>query len=281
MKVLAPGQATEAFTVAWTSTDDFAVKSHDVDVSIDGRAWARWLSGTTATPATYVGARGHAFAFRVRARDHKGNTSSWTGIPAAGGTPSIKVGGFARVVTDTLNARSAPGTAQPILTTLSTGRPDGHPPGPGERQRVHLVPRRGAADRVGRRRERPVRPVGGDGRRWRDLRRAGRAAQHHARRRRCHPRLHGRGRVVSDHPGPPARHAGRQRPVGHVPRRGGAHLPADRPRRRPGRCGRRDRQPDRDRRDRGRLRQHRSVDDQQADDLDAQRGEPARPSPTG
>ena len=48
-------------------------------------------------------------------------------------------------------------------------------------------------------------------------------------------------------------------------------LPADRAGDGPGRRGGGDRQPDRDRGDCERLRQHRSVDDQQADDLDAQR----------
>ena len=78
VNLLAGTQATESFSVAWTSDDDFGVRSHDVEVSIDGGAWARWLSGTGRTSANYVGARGHAFAFRVRARDFKGNVSGWS-----------------------------------------------------------------------------------------------------------------------------------------------------------------------------------------------------------
>ncbi len=78
VNVLATSQATESFSVAWTSADDFGVRSHDVEVSIDGGSWARWLSATGRTSANYVGARGHAFAFRVRARDFKGNVSGWS-----------------------------------------------------------------------------------------------------------------------------------------------------------------------------------------------------------
>ncbi len=121
LKFLPTTQSSEAFKVSWAATDDISVDSHDVEVSIDGGAWSRWLSGTTATSATYVGARGHAFAFRARARDEKGNVSAWGSSPVAGGTPTIKVGGFGKVVTDQLNARSAAGTGASILRSLSTG----------------------------------------------------------------------------------------------------------------------------------------------------------------
>ncbi|MEX1171050.1 MAG: glycosyl hydrolase family 18 protein, partial [Chloroflexota bacterium] len=120
IKVLAPSQSSESFTVTWASADDFAVASHDVDVAIDGGSWARWLSASAQTSAAYVGARGHTFAFRVRARDHKGNVSSWTGVPASGAA-TIGVGGFGRVQTDELNARSGAGTDKSIVTKLDTG----------------------------------------------------------------------------------------------------------------------------------------------------------------
>jgi spore germination protein YaaH len=121
IKTLATTQSNEVFTVGWASHDDNGVASHDVDVSIDGGPWARWRSATTATSGAYTGARGHAFAFRVRARDHKGNLSSWTGIPLSGTAAKLAVGGFGRVQTDTLNARAAAGTDKAILTTLAAG----------------------------------------------------------------------------------------------------------------------------------------------------------------
>jgi spore germination protein YaaH len=118
---LPTSHATETVKVTWASDDDVTVVDHDVDVSIDGGAWARWLTRTPVTSATYVGARGHRFAFRVRARDPKGNVSSWASLPVAGGTPTVAVGGFGRVQTDTLNARAAADTSATILDTLTTG----------------------------------------------------------------------------------------------------------------------------------------------------------------
>jgi spore germination protein YaaH len=120
IKTLSTSQASESFKVSWASADDIGIASHDVDVAIDGGAWARWISATKATSATYVGARGHTFAFRARARDPKGNVSSWTGVPS-GATAKVAVGGFGRVVTDTLNARSGAGITKTLLTTLTTG----------------------------------------------------------------------------------------------------------------------------------------------------------------
>ena len=113
-------QANESFTVSWASDDDFGVASHDVDVAVDGGSWARWLSDAPGTSATYVGARGKTFAFRVRARDHKGNLSSWANVPS-NPAASVSVGGFGRVTTDTLNARSGAGTDKSLVTTLKAG----------------------------------------------------------------------------------------------------------------------------------------------------------------
>jgi spore germination protein YaaH len=118
---LAASQSSESFTVSWASTDDFGVASHDLDISIDGGRWFRWLTATTKTSATYLGARGHAFAFRVRARDGKGNIGTFGTLFPTAGPAKIAVGGFGRVATDTLNARSGAGTANTIVTTLTAG----------------------------------------------------------------------------------------------------------------------------------------------------------------
>ena len=118
---LATTHTSEIIPVAWNSDDDVTVTSHDVDVSIDGGAWARWLTATPVMTANYVGARGHRFAFRVRARDPKGNLSAWGSMSTGAGTPAIAVGAFGRVQTDTLNGRAAAGTSATILETLTTG----------------------------------------------------------------------------------------------------------------------------------------------------------------
>ena len=120
IKNLPASQSSESFEVRWAARDDLGVVSHDVDVSIDGGSWARWLSGTTATSGTYVGARGHTFAFRVRGRDGKGNLTDWSAAPK-GGSTAIAVGGFGRVAIDGLNARDGAGTTKSILQTLSAG----------------------------------------------------------------------------------------------------------------------------------------------------------------
>ena len=179
--------------------------------SIDGGSWARWLSGTTATSATYVGARGHAFAFRVRARDLKGNVSSWTGVPSSAhgeGRRRRVRSGRDRHAQRAIWPR---GPATPSSTTLSTGdlvaflegpvTADGYTwyrvaapltewsvvgsPGPtcGSPPATRARPTSA-----------PVVP-----------------AEHDQGRHRRRTGLHGRCRVVPGQPGPPARHA--QRPT--------------------------------------------------------------------
>ena len=50
--------------------------SYDVQVSADGGAWATWLTGTKATSDVWLGRDGVGYAFRVRARDSKGNVGA-------------------------------------------------------------------------------------------------------------------------------------------------------------------------------------------------------------
>ena len=112
---LTPSQDAESFQVSWTSQDDVAVASHDVDVSIDGGAWIRWISSTADTAATYVGARGHAFAFQVRARDQHGNTGAWSAPTTTAVTPAATLAAgvgtqwFAMAPTRLLDTRSGNG----------------------------------------------------------------------------------------------------------------------------------------------------------------------------
>ena len=65
-----------AIQVRWTGRDDTAVERYDVQVSVDGGAWSTWLDDTSRSSATYRGRDGHGYAFRVRARDRKGNVES-------------------------------------------------------------------------------------------------------------------------------------------------------------------------------------------------------------
>ncbi len=117
-------QRDEGFRVAWTSWDDSTITGYDVQVSVDGGAWAPWLTGTTLTSAIYLGADGRTYAFRVRATDVHGNVAAWNSaidlnqldVPA-----SIEVGGFATVRVDGLRMRAAASTDASVMTTLSAG----------------------------------------------------------------------------------------------------------------------------------------------------------------
>ncbi len=118
----APGQRDEGFPVRWTAADDWSgIASFDVQVSRAGGAWTSWLTGTRATSATYLGTDDVGYAFRVRARDGKGNVSAWNVSSVYAATPALGRGGFARVVSETLNVRSAPSLSATRLATASIG----------------------------------------------------------------------------------------------------------------------------------------------------------------
>jgi spore germination protein YaaH len=120
---LSPRQRDEGFRVAWTSYDDSAIRSYDVQVSVNGGAWRSWRSGTTATSAVYLGSTDHRYAFRVRATDVHGNVSAWRPVPLSllGVPGRIAVGGFATVVIAGLRLRAAPSTSAAIMTTFRVG----------------------------------------------------------------------------------------------------------------------------------------------------------------
>src|SRR5262249_31966434 len=102
IRALATQQRNPAFAVAWTGTDDVAIRSYDVQVSIDGKAWTSWLTATTKTAAAWLGDDGHRYAFRVRARDLQANVSAWnvTSMAPAVAPQALSVGGFGVVRTD-------------------------------------------------------------------------------------------------------------------------------------------------------------------------------------
>ncbi len=118
----APDQRDEGFVVDWTARDDYnGVVGYDVQVSIDGAAWMPWLSGTKAGADVWLGADGHGYAFRVRARDGKGNVGAWETTTTYVAEPGLAVGGFARVLVDGLTARAKPETSAKRRDTLDAG----------------------------------------------------------------------------------------------------------------------------------------------------------------
>ncbi len=66
--------------VSWTGTDNLSwVVDFDVQVQVNGGAWADWLVATTATSAVYDSASyGDSVGFRVRGRDVVGNQSDYS-----------------------------------------------------------------------------------------------------------------------------------------------------------------------------------------------------------
>lgn len=113
----------EAFRVAWVADDGSAIASYDVQVSIDGAQWRSWLKRTTATSATYGGEHGHAYAFRVRATDADGETSTWPSISLASlGRPAeIHGGSYGVVVVDGLRLRATPSTSAAVQLQFKAG----------------------------------------------------------------------------------------------------------------------------------------------------------------
>jgi spore germination protein YaaH len=119
---LAPSQGSESFTVTWAAIDDLSgVVGIDVDVSVDGGPWTSWLTGTTATSATYQGASGHTFAFRVRATDGLGHTGTFAPADTGSAGPGLTPGGFAQVAVDALQVRAAPDPNAQSVASLNVG----------------------------------------------------------------------------------------------------------------------------------------------------------------
>ena len=122
IQVLPPTQGDEGFPVSWSATDLSPIANYDVQVAADGGPWTAWLSGTTATTGIYLGSTAHAYAFRVRATDSKGNVGTWdVANQAATTTPSLGVGGFALVAADTLSVRTRPTTSGALVDRLAAG----------------------------------------------------------------------------------------------------------------------------------------------------------------
>jgi spore germination protein YaaH/flagellar hook assembly protein FlgD len=118
VRTLSNRQLNPAFTVTWTGRDDVAVVGYDVQVSTDNGAWAAWLTSTVAVSAVWSGADNHTYAFRVRARDARGNVSAWNVTATNGTAAGLAVGGFGIVRIDGLSKRSAPDTSATKVGTF-------------------------------------------------------------------------------------------------------------------------------------------------------------------
>lgn len=121
IRTLASRQANPGFVVTWTGRDDVAVASYDVQVATDGGTWTSWLNATKATSATWPGADGRGYAFRVRARDLKGNLGAWNVTAPTVATAELAAGGFGLVRIDGLSIRSTADASGTKIGTYDRG----------------------------------------------------------------------------------------------------------------------------------------------------------------
>ncbi len=122
IRLLSAKSPDEGIVVTWSASDVSAVRSYDVQASVDGGDWAPWLTATGETSDVWLGADGHAYAFRVRATDSKGNVGAWNVSTAAAAAPtSLAVGGFGAVTLDGLAYRAGPDTSAIRLGSLPAG----------------------------------------------------------------------------------------------------------------------------------------------------------------
>jgi spore germination protein YaaH len=119
---MAPSQANEAFTVAWTGRDDWnGIQYYDTQVSEDGGAWTDWLTHTTATSSSFDGSNHHSYAFRVRATDGAGNVGNWDVSTSYDPNPAFTVGGYATVMADNVSERALPTISAGTVFTATRG----------------------------------------------------------------------------------------------------------------------------------------------------------------
>ena len=62
---------------SWELQDPSGVAGAEVQVSADGGPYQPWITGGAKGSATYTGAPGHSYRFRVRGTDGMGNTGPW------------------------------------------------------------------------------------------------------------------------------------------------------------------------------------------------------------
>ena len=121
VRAFAPVQRDEGFIVRWAGKDISRIVSYDVQVSANGGRWKAWRTGTKATSDVFLGRQATGYAFRVRAKDSKGQLGAWNVVSTWTATPRLRVGGFARVTRDGLSYRAGPTTGAARLGSIKAG----------------------------------------------------------------------------------------------------------------------------------------------------------------
>jgi hypothetical protein len=120
-----PAFSDPSFTVSWSGQDNpggTGVAFFDIFVSDNGGPFVAFLTGTTATSATFTGQRGHTYAFYSVATDNEGNREATPS--AAEATTTVR----SQVSTTTTLTSSAPsgstyGQAVTFTATVSANLP--------------------------------------------------------------------------------------------------------------------------------------------------------------
>lgn len=80
-----PAVSPSPFTVVWGGADEgpAGLTHYDIQVQLDGGAWADWLTNTQELAAIYEAKGGTRVAFRSRGTDAAGNVEAWPAQPDA------------------------------------------------------------------------------------------------------------------------------------------------------------------------------------------------------
>jgi hypothetical protein len=79
-----PDYSPRQFEVTWSGTDPggSGIHHYDVQYSIDGGAWADWITNIDFTHAVYTGQDGRLYQFRARGVDYAGNVEAYGDVEA-------------------------------------------------------------------------------------------------------------------------------------------------------------------------------------------------------
>ena len=67
-----------AIPLSWAAADPSGVAGYEIEVALNGGPFLPWLSATSQTTATYIGAPGNSYRFRLTAHDLLGNSNELT-----------------------------------------------------------------------------------------------------------------------------------------------------------------------------------------------------------
>jgi len=131
-----PGYSTDIsdclkFTVTWDGAANTGGAAEAYRVQFKdgaGGTWQNWLAETAAREEVFLGAGGHSYYFRVRARDDLGNWGDWSGqqctvVPADDRSPLIKyegaweAAGVEGAFLNTVHRSQAPGASASLRFT--------------------------------------------------------------------------------------------------------------------------------------------------------------------